>query len=646
MTTMEMEKETTYNFKAEIQQVLNILIHSLYQDSDIFLRELISNASDALTRLQFEMLTNQNVVDPDAELAIHIEVEGEETGEEDEDGDEKVKKLIIKDSGIGMTRDELIRSLGTIAQSGAREFLSTINQNNGEKPNINDVIGQFGVGFYSVFMVADEVRVISRSHHPDAEAAMWISDGKDSFRIEPADKADRGTEIHIYLKEDAYEFASSWKVRQVIKKHSDFVAFPIYLGEEQVNQQQSLWRKAPDAVEQEDYEKFYQQMSLDFEKPLGTVHFHGDVPVNARLLLFIPSKRDRGVLALRKEPGVKLYSNNVLIQEYCNDLLPAWLDFVDGVVDSADLPLNVSRETVQNNRLMRQLAKVVRSRVLRYLRDLGKKEPEKYAQFIKEFGRAFKEGLATDPSSRDDILPYLRFHTSHGDELTSLDEYIERMPEGQTEIYYVLGDSIATVTQSPHLDPFKAKGIEVLYWVDPLDPFITQAQQVNYQDYTFVNVDGANLDDAADDVEDEETDKKDEETTETPEFTQFMDRIATALGDNIVEVRPSKVLSNSPVRLVSPKDQTDTDMQRIQRIIGQNYVIPKKIMEVNRTHPLIVNLTNLTADDTQIEVVNMAIEQLYASALVQEGLHPNPTDMLPRIQKLMELAVGKVADNS
>jgi molecular chaperone HtpG len=304
-----MAEENTYQFKAEIRQLLDILVHSLYKEREIFLRELISNASDALTRMQFEMLTNQDVLDPEAELAIHIDVV--------EDGDEKT--LVVKDSGIGMTREELVTNLGTIAQSGAREFLKKVQESEA-KPS--EIIGQFGVGFYSVFMAAEEVRVISRSYQKDAEAAVWVSTGGDEFQVDSAEKADRGTEIHIKLKKDAEEFANEWSLKQIVKRHSDYVGYPIYVGGDQANQQKSLWRQSPNEVEPEAYKQFYQQFSLDFEEPLATIHLSSDAPVHVRALLFVPSRREKSILSPRKEPGVKLYSHNVLIQEYCQDLFP------------------------------------------------------------------------------------------------------------------------------------------------------------------------------------------------------------------------------------------------------------------------------------------------------------------------------------
>ncbi len=370
MTTEE-KAAKTYHFKTEVSQVLNILIHSLYKDRDIFLRELISNASDALTRLQFEMLTNHDVLDPDEELAIHIDVPDVPEGEP--------KKIVIKDSGIGMTKDEIITNLGTIAQSGAREFLAKL-EDNGDI-SAEDVIGQFGVGFYSIFMVASEVRVVSRSYKKRAKAVAWISDGGEDFLIEPADKADRGTEVHITLRRDAEEFASEWKLKEIVNRYSDFVAFPIYVGEAQANQQTPLWRKRPSDVDPDDYNNFYRQMTMNFEDPLAVIHFSSDAPVNVRALLFIPASREPGILSSRKEPGVMLYSHNVLIQEYCTDLLPQWLQFVDGVVDSEDLPLNVSRESVQNNRLMAQLGKMITKRILREMRKMAADDPEKYEKF-------------------------------------------------------------------------------------------------------------------------------------------------------------------------------------------------------------------------------------------------------------------------
>ena len=615
----------SYQFKAEIKQLLRILVHSLYKDRDIFLRELVSNASDALTRMQFEMLTNRNVVDPEAELAVHISVPEVEEGE--------AKRIIIKDSGIGLNQAEMIQNLGTIAQSGAREFLERVQE--GEQ-DVSDIIGQFGVGFYSVFMVADKVRVISRSYRADDEAAVWESDGSESYQLETAEKSDRGTEIHIFLKEDADEFANEWKLRQIVKKHSDFVRFPVYVGEEQANQQTALWRKPTSEATEEDYNQFYQQMTLDFEPPLRTIHFSSDAPVHIRSLLFVPKKREKGMMSTRREPGLMLYSHNVLIQEYCTDLLPDWLNFVDGVVDSEDLPLNVSRETVHNNRMVRHLAKMVRKRVLRELEQMGTDDSETYQAFWDEYGRVLKEGLATDMGAKEEILPLLRYASSKSDgKLVSLAEYIERMPDSQTEIYYVLGDSISSVANSPHLDPFTARDLEVLFWVDPLDAFVAP-MLMEYQEKPFRNIDDAEIE--LPELAETETEEADESTIPEASFNLFVGRCVTTLGERVTEVRPSKVLKDSPIRLVSPKDAANREMDRIYRHLDKNYEVPKRILEVNRNHPLIANLSHLVAEQPDNALINLSIEQLYENALVQEGLHPNPGDMLPRIQQLIRLA--------
>jgi molecular chaperone HtpG len=355
-----------------------------------------------------------------------------------------------------------------------------------------------------------------------------------------------------------------------------------------------------------------------------------------RSLLFIPAKREPGILALRKEPGQMLYSHNVLIEEYNNDLLPEWLNFVDGVVDSEDIPLNVSRETVQSTRIMRQLGRTLRKRILRELATMAEKDPEKFAQFWKEYGRSFKEGMATDPAAMEEILPFLRYVSFKSDgDLTSLDEYIERMAENQEEIYYVLGDDERSVARSPHLDPFKARDLEVLYWVDPLDAYLAP-MLTEYKEKKLRNIDDAGLE--LPELEQETVVEESAPQLDDKSFNQFVGRCVTTLGERVVEVRESKVLKDSPVRLVSPPDAVDRDYQRLQRFFDENYEAPKKILEINRGHPLIVNLAQLLQTQPDSELVDTAIEQLYESALVQEGLHPNPVQMLPRIEQLMLLA--------
>jgi len=618
----------SYEFKAEINQLLDILIHSLYKERDIFLRELVSNASDALTRVQFEMLTNQNVLDPEAELAIKITVTT--------DSENGKKLIVIKDSGIGMDESELIYNLGTIAQSGAREFLAEVIN---EETDAIDVIGQFGVGFYSVFMVAEEVRVISRCYRKDNAAASWISDGGQLFQVETADKIDRGTEIHITLRDDAAEFADEWALKQIVKKYSDFVSYPIYVGEEQANQQLPLWRKAASDVAADEYNQFYQQMTMDFQEPLMVIPFASDAPLHVRAILYIPSSKDKSVLNLRKEPGIMLYSHNVMIQEYSQDLLPNWLGFVDGVVDSEDLPLNVSRESIQNTRVIRQLAKSIRKRILRELHRRGDKDEELFGKFWRQYGRALKEGLATDPTAKEDLLPLFRFHSSKsGSDLITLKKYVENMPEDQDDIYYVLGDDLDTVVFSPHLDPFKERDIEVLYLADPMDSFIAPLL-TEFDGNKLINVDDPDLELV--EIGNEEEEPVGAAGTSDADYNRFVGRCVTTLGNRITEVRQSKVLRDSAVRLVSPTDGPDREMQRLRRYMDEEYEIPPRIFEVNREHPLIVDLSQMVATHPGDRIIDLSIEQLYESALIVEGLHPNPATMLPRIQQLMEFAVDR-----
>ena len=609
--------EQAYEFKAEIQQLLNILVHSLYTDRDIFLRELISNASDALSRAQFEMLTNREVLDPDAELKIAIEC------------DATARTLTIRDTGIGMTRDEIVENLGTIAHSGAAEFLKKLQAE--KKPA--DVIGQFGVGFYSVYMVADEVTITSRSYRPDAAAVRWVSKGDNTYTLAEAEKADRGTEIVVHLKEDAAEYAQDWKIEQIIKKHSDFVSFPIYLKERAVNQQTALWRQSPREVTAEQYDNFYKQLTLDFEAALLHVHFVADVPVDVHAVLFVPAKRERGIFSLRKDDGLKLYSRKILIQEYFKELLPPYLRFVQGVVDSEDLPLNVSRESIQNNRAMAKLKSTLTHKLLGELEELGRQDAAKYALFWKEFGPFIKEGIATDTGSQDDLTKLLRFKTSrNGADWTSLPDYVGRMKADQSTIYYILGDDPASIARSPHLDYFHKHDLEVLFLTEPVDSFMMLTLK-EFEGRKLQNVADAALDLPA------SADQPIESKVADADYAQLIARIKTLLGDQITEVRASQVLSDSPCRLVSPGDDAERDMQRVKRLLGQDYEIPKKIMEINRGHQLIADMAALAHSGRNDALLDASIQQLYQSALLVEGLLPNPAEMAPRIQMLMEAAL-------
>ncbi len=616
-----------FEFKAEIQQLLNILVHSLYTEREIFLRELLSNASDALNRIQFEMLTNRDVLDPDAELAIWIEA------------DQDAGTLSISDTGIGMTRDEIAKDLGTIAHSGAAAFLKQLET--AQRPSV-ELIGQFGVGFYSVFMVAERVRVVSRSYQPGAEAVEWISDGGTSYQLGSAEKAGRGTRIEIKLKEDAAEFAATWRLEQIIRKHSDYTAFPIYVGDSEtaVNQKTALWRQSPRETTAEQYEDFYRHLTLDVDKPLLHTHLVTDAPVNLRSLLYVPAHRERGFLSPRTDHGLKLYVHNVMIQEYNKDLLPGYLRFVEGVVESEDLPLNISREVVQSSPTVRHIQKALVRKSIKELEALSESDPEAYASFWNEFGLFMKEGVAgisaTEPAANDDLLPLLRFHSTRtGSDLVSLSQYVERMGDEQGAIYYVLGDDLKSVAQSPHLDYFKARDIEVLYLVDPIDSFLAIAL-TEYDGKPFTNVDSAGLEFPQEkEAEQEATDRLPD-----PDFNRLVGRFVQVLGERVVEVRESKVLRDSPCRLVSPDNAPDREMSRVYRMLGQEFKMPKRILEINRSHPIIANLARLVSEAPEEDLIDLSIEQLFDNLLLVEGLHPNPTIMIPRIQQLVEAATA------
>lgn len=606
----------SHEFRAEIQQLLNILIHSLYTDRDIFLRELISNASDALSRIQFEMLTNREVLDHDAELAIHI------------DYDKEAKTFTIGDSGVGMTRAEIVENLGTIAHSGAAEFLKRMQA----EKKLADVIGQFGVGFYSVYMVADEVTVTSRSYRQDAQAVRWSSKGDNAYMLEEAEKADRGTEIVVKLKEDAVEYADQYKIQQIVKKHSDFVSFPIYVKDKVANQRTALWRQSPREVTDDQYDEFYRQLTLDFEKPLLHIHMVADVPVDVHALFFIPAKREPGMFSLRREDGLKLYSKKILIQEYFKELLPNYFRFVQGVIDSEDLPLSVSREAIQSNRALAKLKATLTHKIAGELDELGEQDAAKYTLFWKEFGSFIKEGIATDASNQIELAKLLRFKTNRSaDELISLQQYVDRKKPDQNSIYYILGEDLLSIAQSPHLDYFRHHHLEVLYLVEPIDSFMM---------LTLKEFAGRKLQSVADaNLSLPKSDQSTESKVDNDVYAQLVARIKNTLGDKITEVRESKVLTESPCRLVSPDETPDQDMQRVKRMLGQEYEIPKKIMELNRGHQLIADMGALAKSGSNDALLDACIQQLYESSLLIEGLLPNPAEMIPRIQSLMEAAV-------
>ncbi|MBK8615676.1 MAG: molecular chaperone HtpG [Anaerolineales bacterium] len=608
-----------FSFKAETKQLLNILIHSLYKDREVFLRELLSNASDALNRLRFEMVTNHNVLDSAAELNIRITV------------DKDARTLVIQDTGIGLTHDEMIENLGTIAQSGARKFLDATKD---QKTDFAQLIGQFGVGFYSVFMVAEWVRVTSHSFDPQAEAVSWYATGDDTYQIEKAEMSERGTRIEIKLKEDAAEFAEEHRVKNIIHKHSDYIGFPIYVGESKdaVNKQTSLWRTSKQEVSAEQYQEFYRQTTLDFEEPLTHIHIATDAPVQLYALLYIPGKAERGMFSSRKEDGLKLYTRNILIDEYNKDLLPEYLRFVQGVVDSEDLPLNVSRETVQSSGLMPKLKKVLTNQVVRELENIAKNNTEKYNAFWQEFGPYLKQGIAANPMETETINPLLRFKTNLNPEAwSSLEDYVSRLKEGQTEIFYIIGEDPKSVLRSPHLEYFHSQGTEVLLLTDPLDSFMLMGLR-KYKEFELKNVAQADVDTSKKSQDEPEAEKIADE-----DFNTLVERFKAVLGESVADVRASTRLSQSVSRLADPDGTMNPELQRVYKYLGKEYEIPKKVLELNPSHPMLKKLLKLESGS---ELQNVIIEQIYDSALLVEGLHPDPSSIAARVQQIMEAALA------
>ncbi|HEX9017643.1 MAG TPA: molecular chaperone HtpG [Anaerolineaceae bacterium] len=653
-----MTQETTnpgaIPFRAETRQLLDILIHSLYTEREVFLRELISNASDALTRMSFEMLTNRDVLEPETELAIWITTDPAE------------RTLTIRDTGVGMTRDELVENLGTIAHSGARDFLKAAQETHA---SASEIIGQFGVGFYSAFMVAEWIRVTTHSYRSEVEAQTWFSAGEDTYTLEPATKTTRGTEILVKLKEDAAEFAEENRLREVIRKHSDFIPYPIYLGSEasQVNQRSALWRQNPREVEQAKYDEFYRQFTLDFQAPLAHTHMVVDAPVQLYALLYIPTSPERTMFSARKEDGLKLYARKVLIQEYSRDLLPEYFRFITGVVDSEDLQLNVSRESIQSSRVMAQIRRALTGKVLEMIKKLAQEPapqsatkateaaaeeatqaeeegPEpKYATFWKTFSRFIKEGIATagaptpggtpDKDAQENLPPLLRFHSLNQPEtLLSLDDYVAAFKPEQKKIYYILGDDERSALHSPHLDVFRHTGVDVLLMADPLDPFVLLSLG-KYKDFALVNAAVEKPEVQA--TEPAEEEKKEEAIAEDT-LAGLVQRFKDTLGERVADVRTTDRLIDSPARLVDTDGALNQEIQRAYRAMRQEFDAPKKVLEINPRHAILKRLAEQPAGS---EVGKMIIEQIFEDALLIEGLHPDPVSMIERIQELMKAAL-------
>ena len=625
-----MTEQKDYEFKAEVRKLLNIIAHSLYTNKEIFLRELLSNSSDALDRVRFQLNQGDQVRDKDLPLEIRLSL----------DKDKKI--LTVSDTGIGMSREELVENLGTIARSGSEEFMNRLKE---EQADAASIIGRFGVGFYSVFMVSKEVTVRSQSARPDQSPCLWRSDGEGRYTVEelPEGSMSRGTSVELLLRDEAEEYLESAELISVIKTHSNFISFPIYVAEEKANTIPALWREPRSSVAREQYNEFYSFLTHDSEPPLDVLHVSVDAPVQFTGLMFIP-KHGRGAFQFdRDDYGLDLYVRRVLIQHKDKDLIPEYLGFFKGVVDTEDLPLNISRETLQENALIRKMAVTLTKQALSRLEKLAKENPVDYETFWKEHGKVFKLGYA-DFVNREKFSGLLRFNSSIHDQstqLASLEEYIGRVKEGQKEIYYIAGPSREAIRLNPHLEIFSGRGVEVLFLYEPVDEFVLESLRT-FKDFTFKSVEAADLSKVETMPVLEERESKLEPLggDDLQAFERLLSRMKEILGDRVTGVRASRRLAGSPSCLVSPDGAMSSSMQKIMQIVTKDSSVPSKALEINRDHALIRNLLRIFRHSPDDEYLKAATEQIYESSLLLEGYLPDPHSMVDRINHLLESSSG------
>ena len=621
------EKETL-EFQTEVRQLLGLMVHSLYSSREIFLRELISNASDACDRLRFEALKEEGLYEGEGELGIRVAY------------DKTARTVTVTDNGIGMTREEVIENLGTIARSGTQRFL---NQLTGDEAKDAKLIGQFGVGFYSSFIVAKQVEVFTRrAGEPAAKGVHWQSDGEGAYTLENVELPERGTRVVLHLRDDMDEFLDGWRLRQIIRRYSDHISLPIVMakeptgeedeagGDETVNKASALWVRPKSEISDEDYEAFYKQVAHDFEGPLTWMHNKVEGNLSYISLLFIPKRAPFDLWDRDHRHGVHLYVRRVFIMDDAEHLMPRYLRFVRGVIDSDDLPLNVSRELLQHNRQIEKIKSASVKRVLDRLESMAKDEPENYATFWSTFGRVMKEGPAEDFGNRERIAKLLRFSSTHTDSETenvSLDDYIARMKDGQSSIYYVTAESFSAAKNSPHLEIFRKKGIEVLLLGDPVDEWcVSHLGEYDGKQLAHVakgDLDLGDLDDADDKAEREQTESN---------YKPLAERLEKVLGDKVKTVRISHRLTDSPSCLVVEEHEFAVSMQRMLKAAGHTIPAGKPVMEINPEHRLIQRLQSVEDDTTFSEWAHVLFDQ----AMLTEGGHvDDPAAFVRRINKLL-----------
>lgn len=633
MTTSTTANRETMGFQTEVKQLLQLMIHSLYSNREIFLRELISNASDACDKLRFEGLHNDALFENDSKLSIRISF------------DKNARTLTISDNGIGMNRDEVINNLGTIAKSGTREFFSKLT---GDQQKDANLIGQFGVGFYSAFIVADKVTVLTRraGENPD-QGVRWESDGAGEFDIEMVEKATRGTEITLHLREGQDDLLAGYKLREIIKKYSNHIVQPIIMKKEKwqdggyvttdedetVNQASALWARGKNEISEDEYKEFYKHVGHDYDEPLAWSHARVEGRLEYTQLLYIPKHAPFDLWDRNARHGIKLYVRRVFIMDDAEQLMPLYLRFVRGVVDSADLPLNVSREILQESKDIEAIRKGCTSKVLALLADMAEKEPEKYATFWAEFGKVLKEGVGEDFANKDKIAGLLRFastKTDTKDETVSLKDYIARMKDGQDKIYYVTAETFNAAKNSPHLEVFRKKGIEVLLLSDRVDEWML-GYLTEFDGKQLVSVARGDLDLGK--LQDEEEKKAQEK--EANEFKALTDKIKTSLGDRVKDVRVTHRLTDSPACLVADEHDMSANLARMLKAAGQNVPLSQPILEINPQHPVVLRL------QSEEQHFDDWVAVLFDQALLAEGGQlDDPATFVKRVNQLM-MEMGK-----
>ncbi|TKB12129.1 molecular chaperone HtpG [Desulforhopalus sp. IMCC35007] len=623
---MTVEKET-FEFKAETKKLLDIVINSLYTERDVFIRELISNAADALEKFRHESVTATEIFDDHLPLEITIAL------------DEKKNTLTITDTGIGMTRAELENNLGTIAHSGSNTYLAELVE--AAKKDVS-LIGQFGVGFYSAFMAGATVRVQSRSWNK-SEGNEWVSDGTGSYTITEVPGLHRGTKIIIELKEDAKDYAQEWKIKSIVKQYSSFVAFPIKLGEETLNSVQALWTKNRSDIKDEEYVEFYKFVANAATDPMYKLHFSADAPLAINALLFVPAENFEGFGFGKMDPGVNLYCQRILIDQHSKTILPEWLRFLKGVVDSEDLPLNISRQALQDNALVAKIRKVITKRFLKYLDEQATKEPEKYLEFWSTFGIFLKEGATSDYEYQKEIGKLLRFESSKSEagKPVSLADYVLRMNPDQEEIYFINGPNRASIEAGPYVEMFKQKDIEILYTLEPIDDFVLN-HLGEFDGKKLKSADGADLSLAKDSDEENKEKNSDEEKQAGEDMETLTKWMQEVLADHVSEVSVSKRLVDSPAMIVNPDSYMTSSMERIMAASRKEQGFPgmeksKKKLEINPKNNLIIKLAELHKTDADFAA--QVAQQIHDNAMIQAGLVVDPLEMVERNYKILSRVV-------